>query len=184
MKLSPYHSLDDADLVARFRNGDQRAFAEIYRRYAEPTYRHILSKIRSRDDARDMLQELFASLWLRRSELAVDTHIAALLFTAAKYRIINYINQQQYRRSVLSALGEHLPAHSADTDHRVRERELGASIENAVSDLPAKMQTIFRMSRQEQLSHKQIAENLDLSETTVKKQVANALKILKLKIIG
>ncbi|MFC3197632.1 RNA polymerase sigma factor [Parapedobacter deserti] len=184
MNLSSYHSLDDVNLVARFRNGDQKAFAEIYRRYAEPVYRHVLSKIRSRDDARDIIQELFASLWLRRAELAVDTQILALLFTAAKYRVINYINQQQYRRSVLSAIGDHLPLHASDTDHLVRERELGTSIENAVSNLPAKMQTIFRMSRQEQLSHKQIAKNLNLSETTVKKQVANALKILKPKITG
>ena len=182
MLLVSYHPYNDAELVTRLRKGNQRAFAEIYKRYADPVYRHMLSKIRCRDDARDMIQELFASLWQRRKELAADTNIASYLFTAAKYRVINYINQQQYRRSVLTTLREDQPAHSFNTDHLVRERELGTFIENAVSDLPAKMQIIFRMSRQEQLSHKEIAENLKLSETTVKKQVANALKILKLKL--
>jgi RNA polymerase sigma-70 factor (ECF subfamily) len=64
-------------------------------------------------------------------------------------------------------------------DYLVREKELGQLIENEIVRLPEKMQEVFRMSRQSHLSHKEIAQGLGLSETTVKKHVNNALKVLR-----
>lgn len=182
MKLFLYHSFTDAELVICIRTGDQKAFAEIYKRYAEPVFRHVHKRIQCRDDARDLLHDLFTSLWQRRETLSDTTHLSAFLFAAAKYRVINYLAHHQFRSGALQDLQRHFEVDSCGTDHMVRERELSSLIETAVSSLPDKMQVIFRMSRQEHLSHKEIAENLNLSETTVKKQVANALKILKLKI--
>ncbi|MNY46224.1 RNA polymerase sigma factor [compost metagenome] len=68
------------------------------------------------------------------------------------------------------------------TDNQLREKELIAVIEKEVSLLPTKMREMFEMSRNEGLSHKEIAEKLGVSDLTVKKQVSNAVKILKGKL--
>jgi len=175
-------TITDTKLVADLRSGNSKAFSEIYRRYAEPIYLLLRKKIDCREDARDIVQELFASLWQKHLTLPADTCLSAYLFTAAKYRAINYIAHQTVSKNVLQDLSERLHAGVSATDYLVRERDLSEVIETAVADLPDKMQVIFRMSRQDQLTHKEIAKNLNLSETTVKKQVANALKILKPKI--
>ncbi len=184
MKLFLYHTLSDAELIVHVSTGDDHAFAEIYKRYAEPIYRHIRKRISCRDDARDVLHDIFTSLWQRRESLPEARQLSAFLFAAAKYRVINYLSKHQFREGALVEFQRHFPLDSMGADHLVRERELSSLIETAVSSLPDKMQVIFRMSRQEHLSHKEIAENLNLSETTVKKQVANALKILKIKLVG
>lgn len=123
MLLVSYHPYNDAELVTRLRKGNQRAFAEIYKRYADPVYRHMLSKIRCRDDTRDMIQELFASLWQRRKELAADTNIASYLFTAAKYRVINYINQQQYTVSRYSIIKKRRLSSYRSSQHSPNENK-------------------------------------------------------------
>lgn len=175
-------TITDTKLVADLCNGNAEAFSEIYRRYAEPIYLQLRKKIDCREEAKDIVQEIFASLWQKHKILPKDTCLSAYLFTAAKYRAINYIAHQKVSETALNDLSKRLHAEVLASDHLVRERDLSEVIETAVSDLPDKMQVIFRMSRQDQLSHKEIAQNLNLSETTVKKQVANALKILKPKI--
>jgi len=176
------NTLADKELIVKLRSGSTKAFSEIYSRFSEPIYLHLRKKIDCREDARDIVQEIFASLWQKRSMLPPDTCLSAYLFAAAKYQAINYIAHLRVSESVIQDLAKRLHAATAPTDYLARERNLSAVIETAVADLPDKMQVIFRMSRQDQLTHKEIAKDLNLSETTVKKQVANALKILKPKI--
>lgn len=130
-----------------------------------------------------MLHDIFASLWQRHETFPETRDLSAFLFAAVKYRVINYMAHHQVKVGALQEITKYTQPQTRGTDFLVRERELSAVIESAVANLPDKMQVIFRMSRQQQLSHKEIAENLNLSETTVKKQVANALKILKPKIV-
>lgn len=172
-------TLTDTELISQLRRDENRAFAAIYHRYAEPVYLHLRKKIDCREDARDIVQEIFLSLWQKRSSLPQDTRLGPYLLAAAKYRAINYLAHHRVSESAIQDLAQQLRATSSPADYLARERDLSAVIETAVSNLPDKMQTVFRMSRQDHLSHKEIAQNLDLSETTVKKQVANALKILK-----
>lgn len=65
------------------------------------------------------------------------------------------------------------------TDHQIRERQLALKIEREISFLPEKMRQIFELHRKEHLTYKEIAEQLDISDKTVKKQVSNALHILR-----
>ena len=172
-------TLTDTELITLLRRGENKAFAAIYRRYAEPIYLQLRKKVDCREDARDIAQEIFLSLWQKRNSLPEDTRLNAYLFAAARYRAINYMAHHRVSESVMQDLARRLQPTSVPADYLVRERDLSAVIETAISNLPDKMQTVFRMSRHDQLSHKEIARNLNLSETTVKKQVANALKVLK-----
>lgn len=172
----------DVQLIAALKKDSRKAFSLIYERYSEPLYLHIRRRLGNREDARDLLQDLFVSLWLNRHSLEPNTNLSAYLFTAAKYKVINFVAHLKVKDKVLGEI-IHEPSLTADiTDHRTRERLLHVFIEREISQLPEKMQVIFRMSRQEHLTHKEIADVLQISETTVKKQVSNAIKVLRPKL--
>ena len=91
-------------------------------------------------------------------------------------------DKEKVRSNYLSSLTEFISHGENVTDHLLRERQLSARIEHEISLLPRKMRTIFEMSRKENMSYKVIAADLELSDNTVKKQISNAIKILRLKL--
>lgn len=180
--MSATQSYINEQLLAGLKKGDRKAFASIYKQYAEALMAHVRLRVPNREDAQDIVQDLFMSLWKNRETLAPDTKLSAYLFVAARYKVINYIARDRSQQSLAESLRAWFPEATYHTDHVLRTRMTEELIEKEVAQLPQKMQVIFRKSRGEQLSHKEIAQQLEISETTVKKQVANALRILRPKL--
>jgi RNA polymerase sigma-70 factor (ECF subfamily) len=165
-----------ADLI---REGDADAFTEIYQRHRGVLYVHALRMLRSEDEAKDVVQDLFAVLWSRRTEIEMTGTVSGYLYTAVKNRILDQIARAQTRDKYINSLAGFISEGEFVTDNQVREKELSTLIEREVELLPEKMKQIFKLSREENLSHKDIALELKLSDKTVKKQVSNAIMILK-----
>jgi RNA polymerase sigma-70 factor (family 1) len=180
--MSSYHQYSDYKLAQLLKENDHAAFAEIYRRYAKDAYIQAYKRIKDRELAKDIVQDLFTALWNRRSEFELKTILAAYLFTAVRNRVIKAIAHQKVESAFINSLGDFIEQHQRCADHLVRTNQLKMHIEKEVSALPDKMQAVFRLSRQSNLSHKEIADQFDISESTVKKQVNNALKILRVKL--
>jgi len=104
------------------------------------------------------------------------------LYSAVRNRIFNIIWHKKFENRYVASLQRIIDAGVMMTDEVVREKELAALIEREIEQLPEKMREVFRLSRKEHLSYKEIAEELKIGESTVKKQVSNALKILRLKL--
>lgn len=172
----------DGELVLRFCKGDEAAYAEIFRRYNGVLYSHAYNKLRNTDDAKDIVQDIFASLWDNRAAVGETENLAGYLYSSIRYKVINkQIRDKRISDSEVRVM-EALESEAELADTRVRERELQLIIEAEVARLPSKMRQIFVLSRNEYLSHHEIAKQLNLSPTTVRKQVQNALKILRLKL--
>jgi len=180
--MAAYRTYTDAELTALLRTGDQLAYTEIYQRYTGVLQGHAYSKLQDREEAMDVVQELFATLWAKRDSIVFHTTLSGYLYTAVRNKVINVIARQNIASDYIKSLQEFIDKGEALTDHRVREHELTAIIEKEIAALPEKMRTIFEMSRKEGLSHKEIAGKLGLAEKTVKNQVNNSLKILKDKL--
>jgi len=135
--------------------------------------------LRDNDAAKDVVQEVFSYLWLNGSRLKVGKNVAGYLYSSLRYKFFDLIDRQKVQNDYLSSLEHFIDKAESTSDHRVREKELRAIIEKEVNALPPKMREIFTLSRQANLSYKQIASTLNISENTVKKQVNNALKILR-----
>lgn len=180
--MPAYSSYSDAELTLLLGTGDKEAYAEIYNRYHTVLYLHACRKLQDREDARDVVQELFTRLWFKRGDLQATTNLPAYLYVSVRNRIFDLLARKKTASEYLTSLqsfidqGDYLP------DRLVREKELGRLIEGEIASLPPKMRRIFELSRKEHLTHRQIAGQLNLSEQTVKKQVANALKILRIKL--
>lgn len=180
--MNSYSELTDNELACLLKAGDNIAYTEIYNRYHGKLYIHVFNKLHSREDSRDIIHDLFISLWHNHTELELKTTLSAYLYTAARYCVFDFISHKQVESKYYNSLKVFIDQGEYITDHKVRERELLEQIDKEISALPAKMREIFNLSRKENLSHKQIAIQLDLSVQTVKKQVNNALKVLRVKL--
>ncbi|MET3115585.1 RNA polymerase sigma-70 factor (family 1) [Pedobacter sp. CG_S7] len=180
--MSAYKLYTDNELVLLLRKGDHAAFTEIYIRYSGALYNNAYKLLKNRNEVKDIVQEIFASLWNRRSDFIINTNLAGYLYIAARYKVIKIISHQQITSKYFNLLQTSINEGFMVTDHSIREKQLAEIIEKEINELPSKMRQVFNLSRKSYLTHKEIAKTLDLSECTVKKQVNNALKILRIKL--
>lgn len=182
MRLYINHS--DPELTELIKSGDKLAFTELYKRYWSVIYAHVYKMLRDRDDAQDIVQEVFSNLWLKSSTINPAANVSGLLYTAARNRVLDLIKHDLVKNDYLSSFSDFMTTVDPNTVDQVDEKILHALIEEEIQKLPPKMREIFEMSRKDNLSHKEIAERLHISDQTVKKQVQNALKIIKPKLHG
>ena len=171
---------NDDSLLRLMARDNQEAFTVLYQRYWELLFVATVKVIGSKEDAADIVQEVFFALWRRRHELALTGSLAAYLQTSVKYKAISYIEKNITRRNYLGLLSS-LSALNATSSPEVmlQVKQTQELIQTVINNMPPKMQRVFQFSRKEQLSHKEIAVLLNISEETVKKHIQHALQLIK-----
>ncbi|SFO52095.1 RNA polymerase sigma-70 factor, ECF subfamily [Chitinophaga sp. YR627] len=180
--MNVYQQFTDQQLADLLKSGDQQAYIEIYNRYIFVLLNHTYNKTGNREEAKDIVHEVFAKLWANREQLQIMSSLAGFLYTSARNIVLNQITHKKIEEKYFNSIQQFLEQPQTITDHRVRENQLIALIEKEIAALPPKMREVFELSRKQHLSHKEIAEKLDISEQTVSKHVTNALKILRIKL--
>lgn len=170
---------DEEKLFRLLCNGDRAAFDQIYNTYWQRLFLYVVKVIRDREAAEDIVQEIFISLWSRREEIADQRTLSGYLFTAARFKGINFVQDQLKKGRHEESLIQHFNTPQHTINELMAAKELSVIIDDEIEKLPAKMRNIFVLSRREQLSHKEISEKLQISDKTVKKQINNALKHFK-----
>lgn len=177
--MADYRAYTAETLFDLLNRGDEAAFGELYERYWGRMYLHALKMLQDRDAAKDVVQEGFIHLWEIRGRLQVAGHVDAYLYKLVQHRVLNHIRNQRVRTGYTDLFGQYLERHSNHTLETIQEKELLQAVQAIVQSLPDRMREIFELSRGEDLSHKEIADRLGIAPATVKRQVSNALNILK-----
>lgn len=180
--MSIYTSLTDNQLLDYIKSGDQLAFAEIYERYWGLMFHHVLKMTGDKDETKDLVQELFTNLWLNVEQIESETNISAYLYVSARNKVINLIRHDKVKNNYLSSLSNFANQHQNSILEQLSAKDLSIAIEREIQNLPCKMREIFELSRKKFRTHKEIAEELQISDKTVKKQINNAIKILRLRL--
>ncbi len=180
--MAEYDCMSDLELVDRIRSGNQHAFAKIYERYFGVLYLHAYHRLRDKDEAKDLVQELFSYLWVHRESLAPGPNFSNYLYTSVKNRVLNIIAHKCVEDKFLSSLQYAEGKAEAITDHLARERQLAGIIEKEIQALPPRMRQVFELSRKANLTYKEIAARLELSEQSVRSHVKGALRVLRTKL--
>jgi RNA polymerase sigma-70 factor, ECF subfamily len=167
-------------LVARIREGDERAFEAVFNAYAPSLYSHAHRFTRSRIAAEELVHDTFAALWIARERWAVKSSVAAYLHAAVRNRALNYLR----RRRSEDAFQAHRPAGEIDTAETAADRALeltglADAVHRAIAQLPPRRREVFLLHRQHHLTYEEIGELLGLSERTVEHHISNALKVLR-----
>lgn len=170
----------DQELLELIAKDDESAFTELYHRYWEDMFIAATKALRSKIEAGDVLQDIFLSIWNRRHELKIEGSFKSYLYTSVRYKVIHYISKDITRYDYLVLLADvsvnWLPP---DAEINLQLKELHQAVNNVVTQMPPKMQQVYILSRQDQLSHKEIADKLSLSVETVKKHIQHALQLIK-----
>ncbi|KIC95907.1 RNA polymerase sigma-70 factor [Flavihumibacter solisilvae] len=178
----PYNCLhNDEALLSAMAADDQQAFTCLYRRYWKELFLTAAKALRDNDAAADIVQDVFLSLWNRRTELQLEGSLAAYLHTSVRYKAIHFIEKNIVRRDYAALLtvlaSDYLPA---SAEERLQLKEAQFIIHETVAKMPPKMQEVYRLSREEHLSHKEISDKMGISAETTKKHIQHALKLIKL----
>lgn len=172
-----HSTLSDSELVDNLKSGDKSAFTEIYNRHWRAAYNSAFNVLNDDEACLDVVQDVFVWLWQNRKQLTINS-LKPYLITAVKFKMLNVIRKGKFHAEVIAELksdGEMLTF----AESSLEVKELKNIIDQFVKDLPAQAQKIFHLSRNEHLSHKEIAEQMGLAEKTVKNQMNISLKKLR-----
>ncbi|MBN8853460.1 MAG: hypothetical protein BGO55_18540 [Sphingobacteriales bacterium 50-39] len=170
----------DDMLLGLMSSDDEAAFSMIYRRYWQGLFVTAAKALRGREEAEDVVQDVFLSLWRRRRELKIEGSLAAYLQTSVRYKAIHYIEKNITRRDYLVMLANVAASTASMTaEMQLQLKEAQQTIWETVGKMPPRMQEVYHLSRHEHLTHREIAQRLDISEETVKKHIQHALQLIK-----
>ncbi len=174
--------LSDDQLLDMLRSGKETAFTAIYERYWSVIYAQVLKMTHDEENARDLAQEVFTTLWMQSATISHNSNLAGYLYTIARNKVLNLIARNKLRRNHLGSLARFASEMNNTALEQLTEKNLASFLEKEIRSLPEKMRVVFELSRKQELSHKEIAEKLEISDKTVKKQINNALRIIRLRL--
>lgn len=160
---------------------DKKSIEALYQSYWEMLFQYVIRVLQDEDDAGDVVQEVFITLWEQRNKLEHIDNPKAYLFTMARNRALRFIALHQNKQRFIESLSEFLQddLYVDSVESQFSHAELESTLMAQIERLPPRMREVFRLSRYEQLSHREIANRLHITENTVKKQVNYALKALR-----
>lgn len=169
----------DAQLLLELQSGNDSAFQEIYERYADKLIAFALKKTQHEDEAMDMVQELFLSVWKNRYTIQVNGPLEAYLVVSVNYMAYKWFKKQSKQPQSLNDFME-LPDMAEDsTAQKLSFAELSFLINREIADMPEKMRQVYLCSREQDMNGQQIAAELGISHQTVRNQISSALGRLK-----
>lgn len=171
--------MDEHALVVRLIDGDEDAFCELYAAYKNRLIYFAMRFLKSREYAEDIFQDAFTIIWQSRRFINPDTSFSSYLYTIVRNRILNQLrdlaNQDKLREQILAQAVDY----SNDTNNEILANDLRRFISLAMQQLTSRQREIFEMSREKQMSHREIAEALGISVNTVQESISNSLRTLR-----
>lgn len=170
---------DERSLVLRLIEGDEDAFCELYAAYKNRLIYFAMRFLKSREYAEDIFQDAFAVVWQGRGFINPDASFSAYLYTIVRNRILNQLrdlsNQDKLREQILSQAVNY----TNETKDEIIANDLRQFISRALQQLTPRQREIFQMSRERQMSHREIAEVLGISVNTVQESISISLRTLR-----
>ena len=170
---------DERSLVLSLIEGDEDAFCELYAAYKNRLIYFAMRFLKSREYAEDIFQDAFAVVWQGRRFINPDASFSAYLYTIVRNRILNQLrdlsNQDKLREQILSQAVNY----TNETKDEIIANDLRQFISRALQQLTPRQREIFQMSRERQMSHREIAEVLGISVNTVQESISISLRTLR-----
>lgn len=174
--------ISDEELFVMFRHDDRGAFSQLYSRHWTNLLKKALHKLSDQVAAEEVVQNVFVNLWKWRENIVLKGELKYYLYTMLRNEIFRYM-EQRFKQSNNISIDEIASPRFVSMDNDGHERieyvELQHKITQIVGGLPEKCRLIFQMSRDEGLTAKQIADQLNISHRTVETQISKAIRALK-----
>lgn len=171
--------LNERQVLIRLSNHDQEAFTIIYNAYSKKLFRYALKIIKSTEIAEDTVHDIFVKLWDNAPTLKIETSIQAYLYKSTYHYLLNLIKHNAVQDKFVDKIMAGAAQFSHCTEESILYKETLHQAQHAIDHLPPQRKLIFEMKRNQGMSHKQIALELNIADSTVNNQIVKALKTIK-----
>lgn len=169
---------EDRELYLKLKDGDEQAFKALFLRYYSAMCHFACQFLADSEQAEEIVQDMFVKIWEKRLVLNIETSVKHYLFRSVRNHCLNQIQHEKIKKQYASKVLE-IAQHEINTEQYFLEVDLIQRIEKCIDSLPPKRKEIFRLSREQGLKYKEIADKLDISVKTVEAQMGLALKYLR-----
>lgn len=168
-------------LLDKIKAGDNKAFEILFHNYYGNLCLYASKFLNNDSAAEEIVQEIFVKFWEQKKQIKIETSLKSYLFRSVKNQCLNYIKHNIIKERYQKNKGEQLQSDIDFEDHFI-EVDLIKKIEESINSLPEKRREIFRLSKEEGLKYREIAEKLNISIKTVEAQMGLAIKNLREKL--
>lgn len=166
-------------LVLRLIAGDEEAFCELYADYKNRLIYFAMRFIRNREYAEDIFQDAFATVWQTRRSIDPEQPFGNYLYTIVKNRMMNELRTREQQEKWKEQMKEEAKHTTDETRESILLHDLQQRIDAAIQQLTARQRQIFTLSREKQLTHREIAQQLGISVNTVQESISTSLHSLR-----
>jgi len=170
--------IPEDEIIERLKNDDKKALTLIYNAYWKPLFLSSYNLLKNKELCEEIIQDVFVDLWNNREKIQIKISLNSYLYACTRYKVFAQFRKQKMIRVELYENLEKRFQH-ATPETKIMHKELVEQIDAVVKTLPKKCQNVYVLSRDEQLSHKEIAEKLNISTKTVENHIGLALKVLR-----
>lgn len=169
---------NDEELFQLIKDNNVNALRILFKRYYANLCYFSYNYVKDPDAGEDIVSEMFFNLWEKRKHLVINCKVKPYLYTSVKNRSLNYLRNNKFNTTNIDSVDEITLTMLSETDDKVNYDDLKHAIDAIIDSLPEKRRLIFQMSRFDELTYKEIAEILVISESTVKNQMMKAVRFL------
>ncbi|MGV8134019.1 MAG: RNA polymerase sigma-70 factor [Mangrovibacterium sp.] len=178
--MDPQINKDELFIAQKMIEGDRNAFRYFFEKYYTDLCNFVNLYVHDTVLAEEIVEDIFVYFWENKEHLRLTHSVKSYLFSASKYRSLNEIRNQNTRKRILQGLKITNVDDQANHEEFYLDTEEFRSVLNAaIEDLPPKCKEIFLLCKVKNLSHREIAEKLNISAKTVENQITIALKKLR-----
>lgn len=161
------------------KQGDKSAFTILFNQYWKSVYNFTKLYLISKEDAEEIVQDVFAQLWDIKEQLDEERNIEGLLFIITRNLIFDHSRKNFNHDFFKITIQDSLEIHTEDEANRIALSDLLEHVRLLINKLPERQKEIFILSREKQFSHKEISELLSISPRTVERHISEATKFLR-----
>jgi RNA polymerase sigma-70 factor (ECF subfamily) len=172
----------DLQYIRGLKNGEYPSFDALFNKYAESLFAFVFSITKDFFIAEEVTQEVFTKVWEKRGRIEEHYSFKAFLFSVTYNETISYLRKQKSEKNKIASYTSMKAFDSNETEYEVEFKNLESIANKVIDELPDKRKQIFKMSREQGLTNKEIADELQISIKTVENQMTSTLKVLREKL--
>ncbi|WP_126974390.1 RNA polymerase sigma factor [Gynurincola endophyticus] len=174
-----YQKASDIELWHKCRQNDKKAYSELFERFFPSLYKQATFYTRNEMDAEELVMDLLLAIWEKRSLLNITVTVKGYFQRSLRNRIINYLHKNIPGTEPIELIPEEQLMSNLSTDRQLLEKEIIIAYQKQLDQLSPRRRQLFLLSREENLTHPEIAQKTGLSVNTVKNHITSAIHTLR-----
>jgi RNA polymerase sigma-70 factor (ECF subfamily) len=174
--------LPDIDILIAIRQGNERAFEQLFKQYYTSLCRYADSIVKDLDDAEEVVQTVFVTIWEKRLDIEISQLLKSYLYRSVHNHCLNRLKHNKIKEVHQEYIGYFGEQHYEAVTEVIERNELEVKIREAIEKLPEQCKIIFKLSRFDELKYQEIANKMGLSIKTIENQIGKALRIMRVEL--